>query len=156
MIALILFYYIIFCTNQRNLCYAISESLLCQLLHIFFLTWLFGLLEKCSNTELFLVRIQSEYRKIWTRNNSVFGHFSRSDLLQYMISWKCYGNPLPFQIVSLHHKLIGTRLLQVNVKWKSCCPTYEFWNDFRFQILENEKILEKSQNWGQTFSKFGR
>ena len=38
--------------------------------------------EKCPNTELFLVLIflyiQSEYRKIWTRNNSVFGHFSRS------------------------------------------------------------------------------
>ena len=55
-----------------------------------------SLREKCPNTELFLVRnflysglnteiysvnlhIQSEYRKIWTRNNSVFGHFSRSD-----------------------------------------------------------------------------
>ena len=25
------------------------------------------------------LRIQSEYRKIRTRNNSVFGHFSRSD-----------------------------------------------------------------------------
>ena len=35
--------------------------------------------EKCSNTELFLVRIQSEYRKIRTRNNSLFGHFSRID-----------------------------------------------------------------------------
>ena len=34
--------------------------------------------EKCPNTELFLVRIQSEYRKIRTRNNPVFGHFSRS------------------------------------------------------------------------------
>ena len=32
------------------------------------------------NTEIYLVnlRIQSEYRKIRTRNNSVFGHFSRS------------------------------------------------------------------------------
>ena len=51
-----------------------------------------GTLRKmCPNTELFLVhiflyleiysvnfRIQSEYRKIRTRNNSVFGHFSRS------------------------------------------------------------------------------
>ena len=42
--------------------------------------------EKCPNEELFLVRIygvnlriQSEYRKMETRNNSVFGHFSRSD-----------------------------------------------------------------------------
>ena len=53
------------------------------------------LCEKHPNTELFLVRIflysdwirrftskspfiQFEYRKIWTRNNSAFGHFSRS------------------------------------------------------------------------------
>ena len=33
---------------------------------------------KCPNTELFLVGIQSECGKIRTRNNSVFGHFSRS------------------------------------------------------------------------------
>ena len=38
--------------------------------------------EKCPDTELFLVRIQSEYRKIRTRNNSVFGHFSRSEEFQ--------------------------------------------------------------------------
>ena len=36
------------------------------------------LLEKCPNMELFLVRIHSEYRKIWTKNNSIFGRFSRS------------------------------------------------------------------------------
>ena len=35
--------------------------------------------KKCPDTELFLVRIQSEYRKIRTRNNSVFGHSSRSE-----------------------------------------------------------------------------
>ena len=44
--------------------------------------------EKCPNAELLLVgiflysdvnlRIQSEYRKIRARNNSVFGHFLRS------------------------------------------------------------------------------
>ena len=34
--------------------------------------------EKCPNMELFLVRIQSEYWKIQTRYNSVFGLFSRS------------------------------------------------------------------------------
>ena len=39
----------------------------------------YTLREKCPNLELFLVRIQPEYRKIRTRNNSVFGHFSRSD-----------------------------------------------------------------------------
>ena len=54
--------------------------------------------EKCPNTQFFLVCIflysdcteiysinlciQSEYKKIRTRKNSVFGHFSRSDKLQ--------------------------------------------------------------------------
>ena len=33
----------------------------------------------CPNTGLFLVRIQLEYRKIRTRNNSLFGRFSCSD-----------------------------------------------------------------------------
>ena len=37
-----------------------------------------ALLQKCPNTEFFLVRIQSECGKIQTRKNSVFGHFSRS------------------------------------------------------------------------------
>ena len=41
--------------------------------------------EKCLNTEFFLVRIlfsciRTEYRKIRTRKNFVFGHFSRSGL----------------------------------------------------------------------------
>ena len=54
--------------------------------------------EKCPNTELFLVRIflysdlirrfnlriQSKYRKIRTRNYSVFGHFSRSTTLCFL------------------------------------------------------------------------
>ena len=33
------------------------------------------------NTEIYEVdlRIQSEYGKIWTRNNFIFGHFSLSD-----------------------------------------------------------------------------
>ena len=42
----------------------------------------FSQCEKCPNMEFFLVRIQSEYRKIWTKKNSVFGHFSRSVLLE--------------------------------------------------------------------------
>ena len=33
----------------------------------------------CPNTGLFLVRIELEYRKIRTRNNSLFGGFSCSD-----------------------------------------------------------------------------
>ena len=39
-----------------------------------------ALRENCPNAELFLVRFfqQSECGKIRTRNNSVFGHFSRT------------------------------------------------------------------------------
>ena len=38
---------------------------------------LYSLREKCPNTVN--LRIQSKYRKIRARKNSVFGHFSRSD-----------------------------------------------------------------------------
>ena len=44
--------------------------------------------EKCPSTEFFLVRIQSESRKIRTRKNSVFGHFSRT--VQYVIFFKTF------------------------------------------------------------------
>ena len=39
-----------------------------------------------QNTERYFVplRIQSECGKIRTRNNSVFGHFSRSDIFKFM------------------------------------------------------------------------
>ena len=73
----------------------------------------FTLREKCPDTELFLVRIylysawiwrftplhiQQEYKKIRTRNNSVFGHFSHSvsmlqkptRQLQYVLSWEIF------------------------------------------------------------------
>ena len=51
-----------------------------------------ALREKCPNTEFFLVRTQSEYGKIRTRKNPVFGHFSRSaevaglDSISYLTS----------------------------------------------------------------------
>ena len=42
------------------------------------------------NTEIYTVnfRIQSEYRKIRTRNNSVFGYFSRTQLQKKLIGKK--------------------------------------------------------------------
>ena len=62
------------CKCRTNLCSCKKNRLKCMS----------PLLEKCPNTEFFLVRssfylrIQSEYRKIRTRKNPVFGHFSRS------------------------------------------------------------------------------
>ena len=58
-----------------------------------------SLCEKCPNTELFLVRIflyippvsvhiQAEYRKIRTKNNSVFGHFPHSGCAELLPSHK--------------------------------------------------------------------
>ena len=45
--------------------------------------------ERCPNTDFFLVRIQSEHRKIQTRKNSVFGLFSRSVFTR--MSSACYS-----------------------------------------------------------------
>ena len=68
--------------------YARTKFSMTHMLHLYGKT---PLREKCPNTELFLVRIflysdwilrislfQSECGKIPTRNNSLFGHFSRS------------------------------------------------------------------------------
>ena len=67
----------------------------------------FTLREKCPNTELFLVRIylysdwiwrftplriQQEYKKIRTRNNSVFGHFSHSVRKTYLYQALYFAN----------------------------------------------------------------
>ena len=55
--------------------------------------------EKCSNTDFFLVcifphsdriRRDTECWKIQTRKNSVFGHFSRSDLKSGLTLFQCY------------------------------------------------------------------
>ena len=78
--------------------------------------------EKCPNTDLFWsvlsypvfglntiysvnLHIQSEYRKIRTKNNSVFGHFSRSAIHQLSsilsVCVSCLSSEINFQ---LHHK----------------------------------------------------
>ena len=94
---------------------------------------LFWELQKCPNTELFLasifqhsdwllyfpvlrvysvnLRIQSEYRKIWTRNNSVFGHFSSSNicrlfyvLAKYLVETSEIG-------IEWHHKKVNVTVI---------------------------------------------
>ena len=58
------------------------------------------------NTEIYFVSllIQSECRKIRTRNNSVFGHFSRSDKPhKYGLSWKFLNDArFPYTYKSLY------------------------------------------------------
>ena len=53
---------------------------------------MFGLYMEIYSINL---RIQSEYRKIWTRKNPVFGHFSRSDcfslsVIKFHIMWQTF------------------------------------------------------------------
>ena len=57
------------------------------------------------NTVIYSVhpRIQSEYRKTWTRNNSVFGHFSNS-VINNLI--KSYCITISMQKISSIHQLI--------------------------------------------------
>ena len=72
--------------------------------------------EKCPNTELFWsvfsciraeyevnLRIQSEYRKVRTRKNSVFEHFSRSERLWLKILR---------MLLKMHHIHFGSFLLE--------------------------------------------
>ena len=66
--------------------------------------------------------IQSKYRKTWTRNNSVFGHFSRSvcvqnNLVFHSITFNC--NHMPNQLVFA----IRTRTFSlINPFLKNCWP----------------------------------
>ena len=58
-----------------------TELFSCKIFHgqtsmWYYLTW--ALRETSPNPEFFLVGIQSKWRKIRIRKNSVFGHFSRS------------------------------------------------------------------------------
>ena len=84
-----------------------------------------SLCEKCPNTELFLVRIfLSEYRKIRTRNNSVFGQFSRSVWLDYSIRFCSHllifstSYKLPKSTLPNHPQLQPCYLFLINLS----CP----------------------------------
>ena len=75
--------------------------------------------EKCPNTEFFLVRIfffRTEYRKIQTRNNSVFGHFLRSEKLSYLDRNLLYLSKKRKQILALFCKLVSQILSQSCVR----------------------------------------
>ena len=80
------------------------------------------------NTERYGVslRIQSKYMKTWTRNNSVFGHFSRclihyslTCLVMHKCDWK--GNCFERRVKTL--KCGDTRLMRVSwhyCGWRDC------------------------------------
>ena len=62
----------------------------------------YSLREKCPNTELFPDRIQSEYRKIRTRNNYVLGNFHA---VTFSICMKQISNQKKskFKVLAFYH-----------------------------------------------------
>ena len=91
--------------------------------------WIWSLREKCPNTELFLVRtflysdwitkiysvnlrIQSEYRKIWIRNNSVFGYFSQISLCSSPNTGK-YGPEITPYLDTFHTVLMFISIIKI-------------------------------------------
>ena len=74
-----------------------------------------SLREKFPNTEFFLVRIQSEYGKIRSRKNSVFGHFSHSEC-HLLLNTK---EETTLKIVNLNMKnSLCEKLLVINFNYK--------------------------------------
>ena len=63
--------------------------------------------------------IQSEYRKIRTRKNSVFGHFSRSDLLANFIAliYKLYEFNLKIMVLSSIKMMLRISLMWNKFYW---------------------------------------
>ena len=68
------------------------------------------------NTEIYSVnlRIQSEYRKIRTRNDSVFGHFSRSGMYSFYpgnyLAWN-----LKYELLGIHTTTWDTKFCLINL-----------------------------------------
>ena len=90
------------------------------------------------NTEIYSVnlRIQSEYRKIRTRNNSAFGHFSRSD--KYTILEKINATRLRNQTKLKRIKKLDTSYRQ---KFWVLWPKFYFWKGDWALSLPNFQIL---------------
>ena len=111
-----------------------------------------SLCEMCPNTEFFpyfspfglnteryeiSLRIQSECGKIWTKKNSVFGHFSRSEWYSTnIVPWETFGGLLLWQrpmlqlyFFLLYSWLQNARKLYIwNISWP-CEPSLQrlFW-----------------------------
>ena len=105
----------------------------------------YWLREMCPNTELFLVRIflysdwiwrftriQSEYRKIQTRTNAVFGHISRSD---YTVEWDELGH-----LGELGRNLLFSGFCHfITVGWLSLTWLLQFWLEEGYSSLKTRK-----------------
>ena len=105
---------------------------------ILFKRLLLTLNEKCPNTEFFLVRIQTEYGKIRTRKNSVFGNFSRR-----VIYAKDYSNEHDWTPVNQIEYVTYTlgKLGSSEVKL-----TYTHFSQYDF-IIQYRISLQKKWHW---------
>ena len=102
------------------------------------LSILYTLREKCPNTELFLVCVFPHSDWIRTRNNSVFGHFSRSAycLSRKILSMELYSSSryLPWKVENVSDKFFWRRTKQLLLKiilYKSILLLIKFRNLYK-------------------------
>ena len=121
-----------------------------------------ALREKCPNMEFFLVRfflysdwinlrIQSEYRKIQNRKNSVFGNFSRSGILAYIEYGKTrfIGKPVYWHIVhSDRHINAFIKYSTEKLFWKLLKNLKKFW------VATSQKLLSFLDVFHENSQKF--
>ena len=86
------------------------------------------------------IRIQSEYRKIRTRNNSVFGHFSRSESVWFFTTWrliaKFHTHGLDMSSLVLIYSYSSNRKLRVKIN-----DTKTYWSKILFGVPKVLSLL---------------
>ena len=88
----------------------------------------FSLRKKCSYTEFFLVRIQSEYRKIRTGVNSVFEHFSRG--VSFKLPWCVYDVISFFRIFLNFFCFYSEVPNNMRRRWVKSAKIYDFYDPY--------------------------
>ena len=101
----------------------------------------------CPNTELFLVRFQSECGKIRTRNNPVFGHFLRSKLEPFV---KTVNNFYPLTTKKYRICFPCFHLSQIPYIFSSL----RFQNDMTKSIITEENIYKNNLQKLMSFKAF--
>ena len=98
-----------------------------------------SLREKCPDAELFLVLIQSEYRKIRTRNNSVFETLHaarglRGSWLRFWISWENINHYLKRSFPLMISSVNVTK--SPDIYWRNPSWKTSFFVQFNYSLMQ--------------------
>ena len=114
------------------------------------------------NTEIYFVnlRIQSQYRKIRTRSNSVFGHFSRSDFYKMRVRFltRVNQNYLDKKILSIYETKSECTIIEENTSWKVSIfgvilvrifPRLDWiWRDTKYSVRMRKNADQNNSEYG--------